>query len=548
MSRLRPLPTLAVLLAAAAIPVMYLGAGSPQAAPTSSSAGLSTFAEILSVIQQRHVPVADDKKLIYSGIQGMLQTLDPHTHFYDEDMYREMREDQRGSFFGLGIVISKRGRHQPLRVVSPIPDTPAARMGIRAGDIISHIRDPRAGIDVETFSLTIQEAVKYLRGPQGSPVEVTIERAGFEGSLSYTIERDAVQTPAVTNAFMVAPGVGYLRIANFTETTTADLDRALEHLRLQGAKRLVLDLQGNPGGLLNEAISVASRFLSPDQLVVYTEGRLPGSRQDYASLKEVPRVDWPLAVLIDRGSASASEIVSGAIQDHDRGLVIGETSFGKGLVQSVYPLSESTGLALTTQKYYTPAGRCIQRPYSSEEEYLFENAAREEVPTASSDAPIYKTTGGRTVYGGGGITPDIAVSTAKASDGLIQVRRVSAASRFVTPLSAEARAEYSANPEQMFRRFAAFCAKEVPQVTAAQLEAGRSEIQLELEAELALVAGGMSARDRVFLTKSPVLTRALESFEEYEQLIARRDARPTATTTKELKRGKEVDDAIPIEK
>lgn len=547
MPSLRRLPILAVLALAALVPVMYLGAGTAQAPAGSVAKPLNTYAEVLSLIQERHAPAADDKKVVYSGIHGMLHTLDPHTNFLDDETYREMREEQRGSFFGLGIVISKRGRYQPLRVVSPIADTPAARMGIRAGDIISHIRDEKSAVDVDTIGLTIQEAVKFLRGAQGSNVEVTIDRAGFDGPLVFTIARDSVRTPAVNNVLMVAPGVGYIKIANFTETTSSELDRGLESLRLQGAKKLVLDLQGNPGGLLEEAIGVASRFLEPNELVVYTEGRVPGSRQDYGAMKEVPRVDWPVAVLIDRGSASASEIVSGAIQDHDRGIVLGETSFGKGLVQSVYPLSENTGLALTTQKYYTPAGRCIQRPYDSEEEYYLENAQRDEVPSAPADAPVYTTESGRKVFGGGGITPDIPVATPRAGDALIQIRRMSASTRFVAPLKDEARKRYVTDKQALVNDFIAFCQKEVPQVKPEQLRAAKADIELELEAELALADGGMTARDRVFLMRNPVMLRALDSFGDAEKLVAQRNkVRQFKATTQELKRPKETPNETPV--
>lgn len=511
-----------VLSLVALVPVMYLGAG------TSKTGGgparpLNAYAEILELIQTRHAPEPEVKRVIYSGIHGMLHTLDPHTNFLDDEAYREMREDQRGSFYGLGIVISKRGRYQPLRVISPIADTPAARLGIRAGDIISHIDDETAGINIDTIGLTIQEAVKHLRGPQGSKVKVTIDRAGLGESLEFTIARDEVKTPAVNNVFMVAPGVGYIKIANFTETTTAELDRALETLRLQGARKLVLDLQGNPGGLLEEAIGVSSRFLEPNELVVYTEGRLPGSRQDYGALQAVPRVEWPVAVLIDRGSASASEIVSGAIQDHDRGIVLGETSFGKGLVQSVYPLSENTGLALTTQKYYTPSGRCIQRAYESEEEYYLENAQREDAPAPAADAPVFATESGRKVFGGGGISPDVVVQLPRASEPLIQARRISAASRFVAGRTAAQRQHDRDDPAAMLRDFVSFLRAELPQLDTAQFQAAHDELKLELEGELALADGGMAARDRVFLMQNPLLRRALESFGEAEKLMSQRN-------------------------
>lgn len=478
--------------------------------------------EILSLIEERHAPAADPKKVVYSSIHGMLQVLDPHTNFLDEEVYKEMREEQRGSFYGLGIVISKRGRYQPLKVIAPMADTPAARLGVRAGDVITHIRDAKAGVDVETLGLTIQEAVKYLRGPRGTEVEISIDRAGLKEPLAFKVVRDAVRTPAVNQAFMVRPGIGYLHIANFTETTASELDRTLESLRQQGAQKLVLDLQGNPGGLLDQAIAVSSRFLEPNELVVYTEGRQSGSRQDYNALRDVQRVDWPVVVMIDRGSASASEIVSGALQDHDRAIIVGETSFGKGLVQSVYPLSEGTGLALTTQKYYTPVGRSIQRPYNNEDEYYLDVFQRDAVPKPNGSAAVFKTDGGRRVYGGGGITPDSPVAVPEQPEAITDLARLSAFSRFATPLGNEARQKYGQSTDTLFNDFVAWMQKEIPGEPVEKVRAAKEQVLLQLQAELALSDGGMQARDRVLLQKAPALLKAVESFEDAERLLASR--------------------------
>jgi carboxyl-terminal processing protease len=488
------------------------------------SSRLSTLTEILALIEERHVPPAESRELVYSGIRGMLGTLDPHSNFLDEEAFREMREEQRGSFYGLGIVISKRGRNQPLRVVSPISNTPAARLGIRAGDVINHIRDPRAGVDVDTLGLTIQEAVKYLRGPRGTVVEVTIDRPGLEQPIVLEVRRDAVRTPAVNLAFMVRPGVGFIQISNFTETTTRELDAALERLRKEGAERLVLDLRQNPGGLLKQAINVASRFLDPGELVVYTEGRLSGSRQEYDSLEDVPsRIDWPVVVILDRGSASASEIVAGAIQDHDRGIVVGETSFGKGLVQSVYPLSENAALALTTQKYYTPVGRSIQRPYSSEEEYYYEAQARESTIDVPEDAPVYRTETGRTVHGGGGIRPDVIVSREEDPRILFELSRQSAYTRFLARYDEAERERFVENLDALFESFVGFLKEKIPEVDASDVREHSERVSLYLRGELALTRSGMRARDRVLAEASPVVHRALDAFDQAEELLARRE-------------------------
>ncbi|HHN75495.1 MAG TPA: S41 family peptidase, partial [Acidobacteria bacterium] len=279
---------------------------------------------------------------------------------------------------------------------------------------------------------------------------------------------------------------------------------------------------GNPGGLLDQAISVASRFLEPNELVVYTEGRLPGTRQDYDALRDVPRVDWPVVVLINRGSASASEIVSGAIQDHDRGLVVGETSFGKGLVQSVYPLSENTGLALTTQKYYTPVGRSIQRPYDNEEEYYYDNYTREVAPKAPEDAPVYYTDTGRKVYGGGGIAPDVPVEIPEEPKVMRRLVRESAFTRFVSPLTDEQRLAYRKASKKLFDDFVAWLAREVEDPPLDEVEQASERVGLYLRAELALATGGMEERDRILTEESPVVAQALESFPKAEQLLATR--------------------------
>lgn len=518
-SRMFPIP---LLLLAVILPLVLYGARAAGSAP-STPPRVNTLMEILALIEERHTPQTDPKKIVYAGIQGMLSTLDPHSNFFDEEAFREMREEQKGAFYGLGIVINKPGRYQPLRVVAPIADTPAARLGIRAGDVITHIRDASADVDVETLGLTISEAVRHLRGPKGSEVEITIDRPGLKEPLVFKIARDAVKTPAVNQAFMIRPGIGYIHIANFSETTAFELDRALEQLDKQGAKKLLLDLQGNPGGILEQAIAVSSRFLDPNDLVVYTEGREPGSRQNFNARRESNKIDWPVVVLINRGSASASEIVAGALQDHDRAVIVGETSFGKGLVQSVFPLSENTGLALTTQKYYTPSGRSIQRPYASnEDEYYLENFQRDAVPKPADRSHQFNTETGRQVFGGGGITPDIAAKEPELAETEVELARLSAFSQFVNPLPAEKRTLYAADREKLFADFVHYAATLDSDFQAVKLETCKAQLLLRLKAELALLDGGMTARDRVLLESSVTVAKALTALEDSEKLLASR--------------------------
>ena len=319
---------------------------------------LWTFGRILALVEDEFVGEADSKELVENAIDGMLQGLDPHSSYLSEDSFAEMRDEQRGRFHGLGIQITKRGPDKPLTVIAPIDDTPADRAGLRSGDVIAEIETH------PTIDLTVQEAVRLLKGAKGTTVTITIERPGAEAPFQVTIERDEIPIQSLRVSYMVEPGVGVVRIANFNNTTATELDEALETLTEQGMQRLLLDLRGNPGGLLDQAVQVSERFLPEGKLIVFTRGRIPGSNQDFVARSRDPWADLPLVVLVDSASASASEIVSGAIQDHDRGLLVGETTFGKGLVQRVIPLRSGGALAVTTAKYYTPTGRLIQRDYT----------------------------------------------------------------------------------------------------------------------------------------------------------------------------------------
>ncbi|HEX7807424.1 MAG TPA: S41 family peptidase, partial [Thermoanaerobaculia bacterium] len=311
--------------------------------------------------------------------------------------YADMQDRQKGSFYGLGILVTK--RNDQVTVITPLEGTPAARLGVRAGDVIAEVEG------VSTDDLTLDEVVKRLKGPKGTTVHIKIKRIGMKEPIPLTIVRAAIPTNSISNVLMIRPGIGYIRIKDFTSTTVRELDDAIEKLEDQGMQKLVLDLRGNPGGLLDAAVGVSDHFLEKGQMIVYTKGRTADSMQEYTAPGKHVKFDRPMVVLVNRGSASASEIVAGAIQDHDRGLVVGETSWGKGLVQSVYTLQYGAGLALTTSKYYTPAGRNIQRDYTSVYDYyMADEAESAEVPLHQREQ--FKTATGRVVYGGGGITPD----------------------------------------------------------------------------------------------------------------------------------------------
>ncbi|HEX7422133.1 MAG TPA: S41 family peptidase [Thermoanaerobaculia bacterium] len=371
---------------------------------------LKEYTDLLSAVTANSAEDIGSDKFVYSSIDGMLRTLDPHTSFLEPKEYSDMQDRQKGTFYGLGILVTK--RNDQVTVITPLEGTPAARLGIRAGDVISEVEG------TPTDEMPLDDVVKKLKGPKGTTVHIKILRVGIKEAIPLTIVRAAIPTNSISNVLMIKPGVGYIRIKDFTSTTVRELDEAVDKLKEQGMQRLVLDLRQNPGGLLDAAVGVADHFLEKGQMIVYTKGRTADSAQDYVAPGKHDRLDVPLVVLVNRGSASASEIVAGAIQDHDRGLVVGETSWGKGLVQSVYTLQYGAGLALTTSKYYTPSGRNIQRDYSSFYDYYVADDSEEGV--ANAEVPLsqrqqFKTDTGRVVYGGGGITPDVMIKPPQLS-------------------------------------------------------------------------------------------------------------------------------------
>jgi carboxyl-terminal processing protease len=358
---------------------------------------LKTYAEVLNVAEENYADEVDAEKTVYDSIRGMLTTLDPHSNFFDPKTFSQLREDQQGNYYGLGITIGIRNAKPT--VISPIPGTPAYRLGIRSGDIIARIEGK------PTDGYSVQDVVDKLRGPKGTTVNISIQREGMSELFEFSVVRDEIPHHSIPFAFFIRPKIGYIRIDSFTETTEDELSKSLKTLgsNLEG---LVLDLRNNPGGALNAAIGVADKFLKKDQDVLVTRGRIAAANHSYPAALGAQGPFYPMVVLINGGSASASEIVAGAIQDHDRGLIVGETSFGKGLVQTAFPLSHGAGLALTTGRWYTPSGRLIQRDYSHRSFYEYYNNIGQK-PAATE---IRHTDSGREVFGGGGINPDVRIS------------------------------------------------------------------------------------------------------------------------------------------
>ena len=357
-----------------------------------------TFTAALYAIETRYVDEVKSDQLVYGAISGMLQTLDPHSNFMDPKQYAQLRERQEGRYYGLGITIQV--IDGDITVMALFEGSPAYKEGIRRGDIIAKIK----GEDAKGW--TSDQAVRMLRGAKGTTVAVSLKRAGYDQLITLDVPRDEITIPTIRAAFMVDDKTGYVRMQDFAENTDRDLGRVLTELTDKGMRRLLLDIRDNPGGPLDQAIRVSNRFLPRGDMIVYTKGRVPNSSQQYRATEDGDFVKIPLVVLVNRNSASASEIVSGALQDHDRALIVGETTFGKALVQSIYRIQQA-GLALTTARYYTPSGRLIQRPWDGTFDEYLSYSFRDQVPDKAHDAKDeMKTDGGRSVYSGGGVDPD----------------------------------------------------------------------------------------------------------------------------------------------
>ncbi len=382
---------------------------------------IKLFGEVFRGINQRYVDPIDTEDFIKAGIDGMLGTLDPYTIYLEPERTKLLDEITKGEYSGVGIEISLRGRNRELTIIAPIEDTPASRIGLRAGDVIVKVDNK------STKGFTTADAARHIRGPEGTEVTLTIRRKGAPNTLDYTLTREVITIHDVAYAGILDDEIGYIKLVRFSTHAGAELNRALEDVLSRELRGLILDLRSNPGGLLPAAVDVSEEFLRPGDRIVSTRGRLKRSNRVFKASGEPLAVDIPLVVLVNGGSASASEIVAGAIQDHDRGVIIGTPTFGKGLVQSVLNLPGEAILKITTARYYTPSGRLIQRDRSTHDEEdqtapMSESTlSPSETDTSSADTSLiamdtsavdtsaerYLTDSGREVFGGGGITPDI---------------------------------------------------------------------------------------------------------------------------------------------
>ncbi len=472
-----------------------------------------TFTKVFSIVEENAADPVDPSRAIYNGaIPGMLHTLDPHSNFYDPKLFQLLREDQRGQYYGVGMLVRMhRGR---VVVVNPFPGSPAYNAGIRPSDII-HMIDGEV-----TEGWDQGKVAERLKGARGTTVKVVMLRRGADGQkeLNFDIVRDEIPRKSVADAFYVRPGVAYLQIKQFNENTSAEMEQNLRRLKEDQIKGLVLDLRGNPGGILNEGVNVADHFLKKGQAIVSHRGRASAQRK-YEARRGSRGADYPIVVLVDSSSASAAEIVAGALQDHDRAWILGEQTFGKGLVQTVFPLSEDTGLALTTAKYYTPSGRLIQRDYSKVSFYDYYSRKNGD---AKDPEDVRMTDSGRTVYGGGGITPDEKFDGPKPNSVQFRLRDQHMA---YSMFAAHYFARNSVNigddfqiTEGMLGDFQAFLTEEKIEVSAEELQTNRPQVMTDLKRAMFTYALGDEKSEALMVREDPMVERAVDAMGRAQSL------------------------------
>ena len=509
-----------------------LGASPPSEADTDRL--LKVFSEALAVIREHYVKPIPTEELVESAVRGMLRTLDPHSSFFSTSDYNKLQEEQRGRYYGLGISIRAEspGSGRVMVLDPPAPGTPAYKVGLRAGDIISKIE----GEPIDDWDLN-DEVIPHLKGPKGTEVNITVERPGETEPLELTVVRDEIPMYTIKYVFRIGDDIGYVRIERFSETTGKELAEALEELDEKSLKGFILDLRGNPGGALNQALAVSDSFLGNGQVIVVTKDR-HGEGREFRT-QQGTEYDYPMVVLINESSASASEIVSGALQDHDRALIVGETSFGKALVQTIYPLDGNRGLALTTGRYYTPSNRLIQRDYSSSfYDYFY---SRQDTTQTGTEA--HYTDSGRTVFAGGGITPDEKVSLGSSTKLVTVIERERLFSEFVDDLiqgKIQSDTRYQFSSEERFNLTAEEREQLIPQLVISDetlrlfknflhshqvdwidqsFEESSRLIENRLKQQLFLVLWGLEESERVSLEVDQQVLKAIELLPEATALI-----------------------------
>jgi len=475
-------------------------------------ASMRTFSDVYATVEANFADKVSPDKAIYNGaIPGMLRTLDPHSSFFDPRAFQLLREDQKGHYYGVGMWVV--GRNNKTIVVTPFKDSPAYKAGIHPGDAIVEVDDK------STEGLDTTQVADLLKGPKGTKVTVKVERQGRPDPLVFHIVRDEIPRRSVNEAFFLKPGIAYLDIEQFNENTSREVNEELKKLGEDNIKGLVLDLRQNPGGLLNEGVAVAARFLHKGQVVVKHRGRT-SPEKPYIANRGDHDVNYPIVVLVDRYSASAAEIVAGALQDHDRAWILGENTFGKGLVQTVYPLAENTGLALTTARYYTPSGRLIQRSYEGKSffDYYYQNRKAD----SKNMDDVKMTDSGRTVYGGGGITPDEKFDPGKYNKFQRNLARNYAFFNFTAKYfgTHDTKLPKDWAPDQaVMNEFHRYLLDKKVEFTEAEWTENHEWISQQLRREMYTTAFSVDDARRIAIETDPAVLRAIKAMPEARALL-----------------------------
>ena len=493
---------------------------------------LNSFTSVYSIVEQNYAEKMDTErtdKAIYDGaIPGMLHVLDPHSNFYDPKAFAQMREEQHGRYYGVGMTIQPQLVDGAVKIfiLYPYEGTPSFKAGIKPGDQIITVD----GKSVDGMDSTA--VASLLKGPRGTHVSVVMQREGQAKPLTFDLVRDEIPHPSVDLAFEPKPGFGYIRVTGFQETTGREVGDALDAFEKQGPlKGLVIDLRGNPGGLLNQAVDMSSKFLQHGQVVVSQHGRVERD-QVYSVSTGEQGPKYPVVVLVNRNTASAAEIVSGALQDHDRALIVGETTFGKGLVQTVFPINQNTGLALTTFHYYTPSGRLIQRPYDNLSLYDYYYVRADSNPKDNSNREVKLTDDGRTVYGGGGITPDEHIDPIKSNhvqDTLLQNHAFFNYTKAYFAKHQAVSKDFQVD-DAILADFEAYLKLKKIEVTDADIQANRDWVKESIKSELFTNQFGQLEGMKVRAEWDPQIQKAY-SYLPQAQALVDQNGKGKATTT-----------------